>query len=1108
MKSNMTLRISERYDYPPFEIPPDRFWDDLLRSKFNQLKNLLLVLLLVGFWAYPSSAQNQESFRGRIISGENMQALPGATVRVGDTQTVTISDEKGEFSLRLSPGDYTLLVSFIGFELEEIRITVPQSEPSVIVLLPSELQLRGVDVMSTGYQEVPKERVTGSFVTIDNELINRSVSPDILSRLENVTSGLLINPQAGGNEQISIRGRSTFFANTQPLIIVDNFPYDGPLENINPNDVESITVLKDAAAASIWGARAGNGVIVITTKNGEYKQPVRVSFNANMTIFEKPDAFYAQKMNPADFLEVEQLLFSQNFYNSSLTSLNRNPISPGVEILDALRKGDLTRNEADLQIARLESQDLRNDINRYYYQPQIDQQYAFQVSGGGENQRFGISLGYDATRENIMANDRNRISFKGNQEFLLWKGRITLSNQLALIQNRNTVRNSGLGDLVISPGTELYPYARLTDDQGNPLPVVRDFRRSFVLDAEQAGYLNGEYFPLNDIGQSVNSNRSTEIRWTTGLVFKLAKGLQAEISYQYWNNSASRENSNSLDSYFSRNLINTYSQLRGDGSFAYPIPRGAILDRASTEGVSHQFRSLIRYSGTFGKHSINALAGYEAKDYQLNSYSNRFYGYNPQLASTIPVDYINTYPFSYNPSISRNIPFASGLTDLTDRFLSYYGNAGYTYDNKLDVTLSARKDQSNLFGVRSNQRGVPLYSMGLGWTLSEMGFYKFDQMPYLKFRASYGYNGNIDKSLTGETTALFLTSSPFGFNPGIPYARILNPPYPDLRWERIKVINTGLDFETKNGRLSGSFEYYWKNGLDLISSTQLPPSSGLESFRGNSANTAGRGMDIILNTRNIQGVWNWNTQILFSTNKEIVTKYLLEEPVNNVLTDGGFGFGSISPVEGYPLYPMFSYRWAGLDSDTGNPMGYLDGTPSTDFQSIIQNSGIEDLVYHGSARPTVFGSIRNSVGWKGLSFSFNIAYKLGYYYRRNSVIYSSLLGGMPGHSDYARRWQNPGDDLITDVPSVPLVRNVNRDNLHRYSEALVEQGDHIRFQDISINYKFSENKPSGKVFSNLEVYSYLNNLGMIWKASSDPLDPEYRTLNPMRSFSLGIRGNF
>lgn len=1072
------------------------------------MKKLLLIWLAGALLVLHGPAFAQEIIRGTVIDKESNEPLPGATIRVEGKQTLTISDEKGEFSLSLSPGEYRLLISFIGFEEASVAISVPSDEALTITLSTADVQLQGVDVLATGYQELPNERVTGSFVGIDRDLINRSVSPDILSRLENVTSGLLVNPRAGNDDRISIRGKSTFFANSQPLIVVDNFPYDGPLENINPNDVEKVTVLRDAAAASIWGARAGNGVIVITTKNGKYNQPLRVSFNANTRLFEKPDAFYAQNMGSSDFLEVEELLFSRNFYNTALNSQNKDAITPGVELFNALKKGELTQDEADRQLAVLRSRDLRNDINRYIYQPQIDQQYALQISGGDRKQRFGISLGYDQTRENVQANDRHRISFKGNQEFKLWKERITFSNQIALIRNRSTTENQGIGGLVFSGLTETYPYARLVDDQGNPLTVVRNFRQRFVQEAQEQGLLNWEYSPLGDIGQSLNTNTSNEFRWTSALIIQPVKGITAELSYQYWSNSQIGENFNSKESYFTRNLINTYTQIREDGSLVYPVPLGAILNRSSNEGESHQFRSLIRYSGSFGKHQINALGGFEAKDYQMNSYSARYYGYNPQLASSIPVDNINTYPYFYNPSISQVIPFGSGLGDLTDRFISYYGNAGYTYDNKIDVTASARKDQSNLFGVRANQRSVPLYSVGLGWTISEMDFFRWSQLPYLKVRSSYGYNGNIDKTLTGETTALFLTSSPFGFNPGLPFARILNPPYPDLRWERIRIVNLGLDFEIKNSRLSGSLEYYVKNGQDLIADTQLPTSSGLDSFRGNSANTRGTGWDVILNSKNIMSSWTWDTQLLLSTNKEIVTKYLLEEPISTVLSNGGVGFGRVYPVEGYPLYSMFSYPWAGLNPDNGNPQGILDGSPSEDFTSIIRGSGIDDLVFHGSARPTVFGAIRNTLGWKGFSLSFNISYKLGHYYRRNSVLYNSLLRGNPGHADYALRWRNPGDELVTNVPSIPRNTNLNRDNLYRYSEVLVERGDHIRFQDISLSYRFQNSSGKAKLFSNLEVYSYIHNLGILWKASSDPLDPEFRNLNPMRSFSLGLRGSF
>lgn len=1072
------------------------------------MKKYYLLVGILFLWGLPILAQQSFTVKGKVFSEEDQVPLSGASIVIAGTNQGVISDPDGQFSLSLEQGVFTVKVSFIGFVTKDIEIELPGAESKLLTikLAPDNLQLSEVQVLSTGYQEIPKERATGSFVRIDQELLNRSVSPDLVSRLQDVTSGLTVNPRAQSGEELNIRGRSTLFANTQPLIILDNFPYDGPLENINPNDIEEITVLKDAAAASIWGARAGNGVIVVTTKNGAYNSPIRVSITANTAIHEQPDAFYPLDMSPRDFLEVEQLLFSRNLYNSSLNSVNRPAITPGVEILQAQRSGQISQVEAERQLQELVGHDLRADINRYFYQPRLDQQYAVQVSGGGAKQRFGLSLGYDGTRENVVANDRNRITFKGNQEFRLLKDRLTVSNQLAVVQNNRTQRNEGVEGLIFTGLTKTYPYARLTDGSGNPLPVVRDFRKGFILDAEEAGLLNWEYFPLSDIGQSVVSSMTTEIRWTSGITAKITENLQAELSYQYWSSQNNNSEEHSAESYFARNLINQYTQVDDAGNLSFPVARGAILNQSLGEGVSHQFRSLLRYTEEIGKSKINALAGFEAKDYEFSRFSNRYYGYNPELASSIATDHLNTYPLYYNRGLSRVIPSGEGISLLADRFLSYYFNAGYTYDNKLDVTVSVRKDQSNLFGVRSNQRGVPLYSAGLGWTVSEMLFYRLDQLPYLKLRGSFGYNGNIDKTLTGETTALFLTSSVFGVNPGTPYARILNPPYPDLRWERIRIVNLGLDLEDKSGRVSLTAEYFWKNGLDLISNTQLHPSSGLTSFRGNAANTRGRGLDVILNTQNIKRIFTWNTQLLLSTSKETVSRYLLTEPINDILRDGGFGAASISPVEGYPIFPVFSYRWAGLDPDTGNPRGFLDGSPSEDFLSIIRSTAIDDLVYHGSATPTVFGSIRNTLGYKGFSLSFNISYKFGYFYRRQSVRYTDLLAGVPGHADYASRWRNPGDELITDVPSVPLARNINRDNLFLFSEALVEKGDHIRFQDIRLAYSFPPN--SSKSFSSLEFYTYINNVGMIWKASDDPLDPDFRFMKPLQSIAFGLRANF
>ncbi|TXE01853.1 SusC/RagA family TonB-linked outer membrane protein [Algoriphagus aquimarinus] len=1063
---------------------------------------LYFFLLMTGGYSH---AQKMFSVNGTImIDGEGIP-LAGATVKVKDSDHLVISKEDGSFNLALPAGNYELQFSFIGFTPAELSLIVPIDKALVIFLAPDALFLDEVEVLSTGYQELPTERATGSFAHINEELINRSVSPDIISRLENVTSGLVFNTKGGQADKISIRGRSTLYANTQPLVIVDNFPYDGPLENINPNDIESVTVLKDAAAASIWGARAGNGVIVLTTKKGKYGEPLQVSFNTNLTIRQKPDVFYQQRMSSADFIEVERLLFGRKYYNSAISSANKSPITPAVEILYAMDQGTISQEEGERQLEGLSAHDIRADYNQYYYRPAVFQQYALQLAGSTKNQIFGLSMGYDNSTLDLSGNTESRVTTRANHEVKLLGDRIKFTNLINLVQNRSQKPNEGPGSVVFTGLTDTYPYARLADENGLPLSMVRDYRASYAQKAESLGLLNWEYYPLNELGLSPESTTAQEIRWTSAISGEIAQGLTAELSYQYWTRSAYQDQLFSRDSYFTRNIINSFTQRLVDGSLSYAIPMGDVLDETTTRAESQQFRSMIRYSSVWGLHGLNLLAGFEAKQMQTNSSSHRYYGYNPDLAASGLVDYQNRYPYFYNSGRSSTIPSGDGLSDLSDRFLSYYFNAGYSYNKTVDFTASLRRDQSNLFGVKSNQRGVPLGSVGLGWTISQMSFYKWDELPYVKLRTSFGYNGNIDRTLTGETTAIFLTSSGSSTNPGMPYSRILNPPYPELRWERIRIINTGLDVESKSGRIGATLEFYWKEGLDLISDTPLPTSSGLDKFRGNAANTKSHGMDLTLNTVNLQGAMGWNTQWLFSTNREVVSKYLLKSSPANILTDGSGGSGLVSPVEGFPLFAIFSYKWAGLDPATGNPLGYLDNSPSDDFLSIIRRTTQEDLIYHGSAKPTVFGSIRNTFQYLGFSLSLNISYKLGYYYRRESVRYSPLLTGTPGHADYAKRWQNPGDEMLTEIPSLPAARNSNRDNLYIYSEALVEKGDHIRLQDINLAYRFPL---KGKRASNLEIYSYLNNLGMIWKAADDPLDPDFRTMRPLRSIAFGIRGTF
>jgi TonB-dependent starch-binding outer membrane protein SusC len=335
------------------------------------MKKILLTFSALLCASHLILAQGQmATLKGKVVSKEDQSPLPGALVTLGENTKIGIADEEGSFVLEATSGTYKLRVTYLGMIPLEGEVTLPMQDELLLQMDPDIRSLHEVTVMSTGYQDVPAERVTGSFVALDRELINRRVSSNLLERLEDVTPGLIFNRGlTTGRNTLSIRGRSTLFSNTQPLIVVDNFPYDGPLESINPNDIDQITVLKDAAAASIWGARAGNGVIVITTKNGSVGSPTRVSFNSNINLFEERDLYYVPQMNIGDFVDIQKSLFQSNFYRSQEISPNRPALPQAVETWIALRDGKITEQESNEIISRLKNQDLRRDLQQYYNIP-------------------------------------------------------------------------------------------------------------------------------------------------------------------------------------------------------------------------------------------------------------------------------------------------------------------------------------------------------------------------------------------------------------------------------------------------------------------------------------------------------------------------------------------------------------------------------------------------------------------------------------------------------------------------------------------------------------------------------------------------------------------
>ncbi|WP_338839222.1 SusC/RagA family TonB-linked outer membrane protein [Flavobacterium ginsenosidimutans] len=1070
------------------------------------MKHIIFTIYFFYITLFCVAQNNQYSPISVKIVDETNNPLTNSSVRLINAKGNIISNGNGIFTIFLTSNSDTLWVSYIGYRDEKVYITRADTSPIVITLKTAEAtQLQEV-VVNTGYQSLSKERATGSFEKIGEALIKRSVSTDILSRLEGVSS-LNFNNRASG-KSLSIRGSSTIMGNAAPLIVLDNFPYDGDINNINPNDIENITFLKDAAAASIWGVRAANGVIVITSKKGKYNRPATLDFSANLTYGSRPDLYYAPILGSSDFIELEQFLFDKGYYNATLNNARRPVVSPVIELLAQQRNGTLSYQVVNEQTENLKKNDVRRDLDKYFYQPSFNQQYALSYSGGSSKYNYILSAGWDKNNENLKRNGLERLTLRSENNLNPFKG-LYLQAGIIFTQINRQNNNSGIQTVSSSP-KGFYPYASLTDENGNSLAIPYEYRLAYIDTVGSGKLLDWKYRPLDELNMANNTSKQTDIRLNTGMQYKLDNGLGVEIRYQYEQQSGNSRNVYDPNSFTARNWVNLFSYRNGS-TMGYRVPIGGILDLANSSMQSHVGRGQINYDKSWKSiHRISAIAGMEVRETHTTSNRNRTYGYNDDILTFGGINYTDLLPTYNNLRGTLRIPNPTDFGDNLLRFTSYYGNAGYTLMDRYTLSASLRKDASNLFGVSANQKGVPLWSSGVSWQINKEPFYKLDILPLLKLRMTYGYNGNVDNTLSALTTIRYGTNA---YLTGLDYAYVFSPGNPELRWEKSAMLNIGLDFGFTNNRLSGSIDYYSRRGTDLIGQAPIDPTTGVLSpaseflYKGNVANMKGNGLDIILHGNIIQGKFNWQSDAILNYTKNKVTNYQIS---SSATAANYVGYGLlVSPFVGNPVYGIYSYDWAGLDPENGDPQGYLNGEISKDYYSII-SSAPSTLVYHGSAVPTVFGSIRNTLSYWNFSLSFNFMYKGGYYFRRSSIDYLALYANWRGgHADYLQRWQKPGDEQRTNVPSMPYPANSGRDAFYNNSTVLVGKGDHIRLQDINLCYTLSRNK-KGKHIKQLQIYSYMNNLGILWRANKVGLDPDYYAGGfplPL-TVSLGCKASF
>ncbi len=1032
-----------------------------------------------------------------LVMNEKSEPLEGVSITVeGDSKLAAVTSNQGLFALPVHYGDIRLVVSYVNYETR--RVLVADSVLR-IVLKQNVRAMEDVVVLNNGYQQVRSKATTGSYDQVDKNLISRRVSPSLLDRIDGVASGVLFNKNTvatANPSAITIRGRSTIFANPNPLIVIDNFPYAGDLNNINPDDVENITILKDAAAASIWGAFSGNGVIVITTKKGRLNSEPRVSFNTSQTVAAKPDLYYQKIMSSKDYIEVENTLFQAGYYDVLLNSPQYTVVSPVVDLLNQVRTGTISKTNAMAQIDAYRQIDGRQQMEKYFYQHALNSQYSLNVSGGGTRNQYYFSGGYDRDLSTLVRNEYNRITLNANNIYQLFPDKLEFTTGFAFTSSNTYNNNSGINGA-------FYPYAQVADAKGNALPVAYKYRQGYVDTAGNGNLLDWHYYPLEELRNSNNKAKLTDYRVNIGLKYIVFKGLSINGYYQLGHGVTDNPIYYSTKTWTARDLINTFAA-DSNGTYHFPIPQGGMLQNLGSGYTANNGRVQINFTDSLFKQGrLNVIGGAEVRDIEGSSHTNWYYGYDPNTETFVPVNYNQQYT-NYITGQSQAITYKDVRESSSERYISYYINADYTYRDRYILSASGRRDESNLFGVKANQKGVPLWSVGGGWILSKEDFYQWKNwMPYLKLRVTDGYNGNVDRSLSAFTTA--------NINPGLNgystvNAYISNPANPNLRWERINTFDAGVDFEVKNGQFTGSVDYYIKSGQDLIGKSPIDPTVGIDSFTSNAANMVVHGIDFTLHNHQNFGPVQWNSVFLFSIARDRVTVYKRKlGSISNYLDPT-----TINPLVGHPLYSVYALKWRGLNPLYGDPQGVLNGQTSMDWGNILGSTDFADLIYKGPVNPPYFGSWRNDFGWHRLGFSFNIVYKFGYVFRRPSIFYSQLFEHESlGHPDYEKRWQQPGDEHRTNVPSMLTYDNTFRDQFYQNSEVLIEKGDHIRWQDIQLTYDWGRNRFGTLPVQNIRFYIYMNNIGIIWKANHAGIDPDYQSGIPNpRTFAGGVKVDF
>jgi TonB-linked SusC/RagA family outer membrane protein len=1057
-----------------------------------------------------TSAVHREAFilTGKV-SDEQGEPLTGITVSIKGTGRQTMSDQDGKFSIKVDGPEDVVVFSSVATETEELAVGAQRT--LVVVLRQKNNALKEITI-NTGFQRIGKEKMTGATVTVGSAELEKRYTTNILDNLEGKAPGMVIY-----RGTTTIRGISTINASRSPLIVLDGLPIEGSIADVNPYDVDNITVLKDAAAAAIYGARAANGVIVISTKKAKGKG-TSVSFSSDLTVADKPDIGY-NLLSPAGQVTAESEVYDYVFASSgglyptraaavtaTTTSINNgNPISPVYYAYYQFAKGDISQAQLNEKLEGFKQNDFRKQYKDHALRNDLLQQYNLAVRSAGEKFQSSLVLNYKNSNSGIIHafNRQLNLFYKGTYDVATWLDvNFGVNGILGNVKSSNS--------LFAGSSANVPAYQPLLDASGNKVFYTTSEYNSYNVNTASQPISSLQFNHLEELGKDFKKASQQNTRYYVNLKATAAPGLTLSPQFQYENNNYSTSAYSEADSYTMRYLKSVYTTL---------LPAsGGKLATSNSKGDYWTARGQAEYQRSFGKHAIDAIAGTEFRQTRIKGVSGLLLGYDDQLQShatnavSFPGlnNYRNTTTFKpgFNTSTlyGRFFNNAIGvLPETTHRFNSNYANATYTFDSRYNVFGSYRVDYADVFGLDEKFRGKPLWSAGASWNLQRESFLtEVKWLDVLKLRMTYGITGNIVQGVSS-----ILTANSTLFNPitNQPMSVVTNAANPELRWEKTATLNLGTDFSFFAGRLNGSLDWYRKKSTDVLVTQRLDPSEGFTSQIINNGDLLNNGIELNLQYEVFKpsgkDEFQWSAGLVLSRNKNKIVYIDEVAPTPLALAQGGY-------KKGYPVNSLFSYQYKGL-SETGQPQWLrADGSLSTIG---LTSNDLNAMVYSGTTDPKININLTSEWHYKGFGLYILAVYYGGQDLRAlvPEVVSGVPYGPMPAY--LANSWTPANPNTLVPgtgrySPGVYPGTTAPPNGQLSYSDTFVRPGDFIKIRSAVLSYQLPAHLAGRLGSKGVGLRMQLNNPEALWTSTSLDLDPETGGARIPTSYVFGLNVNF